>query len=509
MAGKPLFWAITIALAFFAINLSQIGRYGLSLDEPAGMERGREAVEMVAELISPAPGDEDDFASDWLNNHPPFYATCNYGVSSFLVKYFGWQPIPAGHFLNLLTASAGLVVIFLLGRLLFNPVVGLAAEMFMVLFPRFIAHAQFNAKDVPVMVLGTLALWLLNLADRRGQTRYWILAGLGVAVATTTKLDGLFVLPIFLIPWLTKSLRSDHWFPDLLKMEWFLYTSVFFIFLLWPELWLDPLHLFHSIAAFAGEFRTTELPYLGHMYPMNQVPWHYIPVHLIVVTPLLLLAAGVVGAVWSLRNLFTRRNAFEHGLLWCWILIPVLPRMWPGIIRYDGMRHVFLMVPAMAILAGFGVDQLLARWKNHASYKVAPVVLCGMIGWSGWQIVQCHPYEGFYLNEAVRAVIPGPKLVDYFDFKGWGSVYTDGVKWVNAHAPPHAAVALGDNSSFLGYLGLRKDLEALGPADMNQADYVLVGCWSKDVLARFHSPPVFCVRCYGANLLSVYARTGQ
>jgi len=508
VANKPAFWAITIAVVFFVISLTQIGRYGMTFDEPAGMERGRETVALITQLISPQPGDEEGFAAGWLNNHPSFYATCNYGVASALIKDFGWQPVPAAHLLNLLTASAGLVVIFFLGKLLFNQTVGLVAEIFMVFFPRFIAHAQFNAKDVPVMVLGTLALLLLNLAARRGQIRYWILAGLGFAVSVTTKLDGLFILPIFLIPWLTKCLRSDSWFADLRKMEWFFYASLLFIFLLWPELWLDPLHLFRSVSDFASEFRTANLPYLGHVYPMNQVPWHYIPMHLFAVTPLVLLAALCLGAVWSLRNLFKKHNVFEHGLLWCWILLPVLPRMLPGVVKYDGMRHVFLMVPALALLAGFGVDQLLARWKTHGSFKLAPVVLCGVIGWSGWQIIECHPYEGFYLNEAVRAVIPGPKLVDYFDFKGWGSVYSDGVGWVNAHAPLHATVAWGEDFSMLESYGLREDLKPLDSADRDKADYVLVGCWSKDVLSSFHSPPVFSVRCYGTDLLSVYMQHG-
>jgi 4-amino-4-deoxy-L-arabinose transferase-like glycosyltransferase len=508
VAYKPAFGAITIAIAFLAFNLAQIGRYGLSYDEPSGMERGRQTVALVAGMIWPATEAKSDFAPGTLHNHPSFYATCNYGVSRVLTKYFGWKPIPAGHFLNLLTASAGLLVLFYLGKLLFNPVVGLVAEVFMVFFPRSIAHAHFNAKDVPVMVLGTLALLLLNLAARRGQTRYWILAGLGFALAVTAKLDGLFLLPIFLIPWLTRSLRGDHRFSDLRKLGWFICSSTLFIYLFWPELWRDPLHLFHSVSDFAGDFRTTQLSYLGHKYPMNHLPWHYIPMQLIAVTPLILLATMCAGSLCSLRSLLKVDHAFEHGLLWCWILFPALPRMLPGIVRYEGMRHVFLIVPALAIMAGFAVDELLTRWKGQMNYKLAPAVFCAAIAWSGWQVMQCHPYEGFYLNEPVRMLIPGPKLPDYFDFYGWGSVYTQGVQWLNAHAPLHATVTMADKATrMLRNYGLRKSLTPV--SDRDKADYVLVGCWRGDVLPQFHSPPVFSVRCYGIDLLGVYAQHGQ
>lgn len=507
VANKPAFWAIAIAVSFFAINLAQIGRYGLSNDETAGMERGRETVALVAGLIRPASGKENDYRPGWIHNHPSFYATCNYGVSLALIKCFGWQPIPAGHFLNLLTASAGLVALFYLGKLLFNPVAGLAAEIFMVFFPRFIAHAHFNAKDVPVMVFGTSALLLLNVAARRRQVRYWILAGLGVAVAVTTKLDGLFVLPIFLVPWLAASLRSDQRLADLGKMGWFLGASAVFIYLLWPELWRDPLHLFHSVSSFAGDWRPRNARYLGHTYPMAHLPWHYIPMEFIAVTPLILLLAASAGMAWSLRCLLLRQDSFKHGLLWCWILFPVLPRMLPGIIRYEGMRHVFLIVPAVAIMAGLGVEQLLTRWKGRFGCKLAPVVLCGAVAWSGWQILECHPYEAFYLNEPVRAAVPGPNFGDYFDFYGWGSLNTQGVEWVNAHAPLHATVSMGSDSSRLVYHGLREDLVPV--PDMNTADYVLVGCWSGGVPPRFHSGPAFWLRCYCVDLLCVYTQNGQ
>ena len=409
-----------------------------------------------------------------------------------------------GHFLNLLTASAGLVLVFRLGKLLFNPVVGLGAEIFMISFPRFIAHAHFNAKDVPVMVMATLALLLLNVAARQSRTRYWILAGFAVGLAVATKLDGLFVLPIFLIPWLIRSVRSESRLSDLRKMAWCLGASVLSVYLLWPELWLHPLHLFHSVSNFAGMFRTREVSYLGHNYPMAHLPWHYNLVEFMAVTPLFWLAIAAMGAAWSLWRLVNRRGElFQPGLLWAWILVPVVARMFPGVIRYEGMRHVFLIVPAVAILAGFGVDRLLTWWKSRPSYRVAPIVLCGGLAWSGWQVFECHPYEAFYLNEAARWVIPDKKFGDYFDFYGWGSLYTLGVKWVNAHAPPGATVWIGGDFEMLRFHGLREDLNAV--PDMDKADYVLVGNWSGKLMDNFQAAPKLSLSCYGVDLLRVYA----
>ena len=501
VAKNPAFWAITIAVCFFVVNLAQIGRYGLSWDEPNVMERGRDTVALIG-------GTQNNYTADELHLHPSFYATCDYGVSLALTQWCGWQPIPAGHFLNLLTASIGLVVLFYLGQLLFSPVVGLVAEIFMVLFPRFIANAHFNEKDMPVMVFSTLALLLLNVAGHRGQVRYWILAALGVAIAVTTKLDGLFILPIFLVPWLVRILRSDNRLADLRNMGWFLCASALFIYVLWPELWKDPLHLFHAVGSFTGGWsgQPRDTGYLGRTYPDDHLPWHYDIMNFIAVTPLILLLVAGAGMAWSLRSLFLRRESFKHGLLWCWILFPVLPRMLPGIVKYDGMRHIFLIVPAVAIMAGLAVEQLLALWRGRSGYKLAPIAFCGAIVWSGWQILECHPYEGFYLNEAVRAVVRGPRFDDYFDFYGWGSPFTQGIQWVNAHAPFHAGVSMGTYSYFLVPDGLRDDLAVV--QDFDTADYA-VGRWNGGPPTGFQDPPAFCLRCYGANIMCVYAKTAN
>lgn len=507
MANKPAFWAMAVALAFLVINLAQIGRYGRSYDEAFGMERGRETVALLNGLIHPADRTPLDPDSDWIRYHPTFYATGNYVVTQMLMNWFGCPPLPAAHVLNLLTASLGLVALFFLGRRLFNDRVGLVAVIFMVLFPRFIAHAHFNGKDMPVMVFGTLDLWLLHLAASRGQIRYWILAAFGFAVATTTKLDGLFILPIFLIPWLREMSHSGDRPAARRQLRWFLLAAAGFVFLLWPELWVEPLLMLRSVLNFASGFKSNDQQYLGQTYPMNHLPWHYIPLTLIAVTPLLLLAAVGAGGVVSLRRLFQRQGAFEHKIVWYWILVPVLPRMLPWTTRYDGMRHVFLMVPALALLAGLAVDWLLIYCQNRAGQRLVPAALCGAVLWSGWQVIECHPYEAFYLNEAVRAAIPAPKLVDNFDFFGWGSLYTLGGDWINAHAPPNATVATKDEFYMAIDFTLRDDLKLVH--DMDQADYVMVGCWNGKLMAGFHSPPVYAVRCYGTDLLCVFAGHGK
>jgi len=501
-ASRLEMWGVAITVAFLTINLAQIERYGMSWDEPAIMERGRQTVALVRGLAS--SGASDEFFFTPIHFHPPFYATCNYGFSKIMTRLFGWESLPAGHFLNLLIASGGLIVVFYLGKHMFNATVGFAAMVLIIFFPRFIAHAHFNAKDIPVMVFGTLTLFLLYLAAKRNQRKYWILACLSFACSVTTKLDGLFVLPIFLIPWLATIFRANSAtrFAQVREMGLFIYGSILLIFLLWPELWLNPLQILSSVSHFSGSFVTLEVPYLGRNYPANGMPWHYLPMHFLAVTPVVLLIVIGLGAVCSLRKLVSKNPPFEHALLWCWIMTPVIPRMFPGNVQYDGMRHVFLIVPALALLGGVWISELLLCCTK----KLRLVTICSMaMGWLTWQTLQCHPHEAFYLNEIVRSIVPGSKLGEYYDFQGWGSIFGDAVDWLNVNAQPNSSVTIWEDNYLPTRYHFRNDLR-WAPGGSEDADYFIVGGWRRDFSPSFHAALIFSVHCYGADLLHLYRR---
>jgi hypothetical protein len=505
-AKTPDFWAIILAMGFFAVNILTLGQYGLSFDEPAGMDRGRQTLALLGRML--APGMFELSSSDIFHYHPSFYATCNFVVSQGLIRFGSWDPIAAGHFLNVLTASVGLVTLFYLGKCLFNGFVGLGAVGFMIFFPRFAAHSHYNAKDVPVMVFATLTLLCFCLAMRHRRAKYWVLAGLAFAMSVTSKLDGLFLLPIILVPWLLCRFRnsSNEWRSELRSIGLFLYAAMMFIVLFWPALWDDPLHLFRAVSSFAGQWTNFSISYLGQGYPIDRVPWHYMTVHLAAVTPLASLLFVMIGVIGSFRYLSRRQGMFEHGLLWCWLLFPLLARMKPGALQYDGMRHVFLVVPAIALLAGLGVDQLRKQWAGRTGGVPAVAVAlgcCGVVAWLSWQTVQIHPYQGSYLNEGVRLFIRGPRLGNSFDFYSWGTLLKEGIEWLAVNAPPHSSVAVPNHLQILRNYPLRSDLQW---EKSSNADFIMLMGWRADLKKRFDSAPLFAVRCYGADLVLIYPR---
>jgi hypothetical protein len=197
----------------------------------------------------------------------------------------------------------------------------------------------------------------------------------------------------------------------------FLYCAAATVFLLWPRLWVDPWLLFRAVGHFSGEFNRFEVSYLGQLYSIDAMPWHFLGMHLLAVSPVVMLVCLAIG-VWQLaRQVGARDKTFGNALLMLLLLVPLMARLYPGALQYDGMRHVFVVVPVLAVLAGLGIAWVLdlTRGLRRGAWWRG-VVMTGVPLWLLWQNVQAHPYQGSYLNEVVRTILPPRELADHFDF---------------------------------------------------------------------------------------------
>jgi hypothetical protein len=233
------------------------------------------------------------------------------------------------------------------------------------------------------------------------------------------------------------------------------------------------------------------------------MPWHFLGMHLLAVSPVVMLVCLAIG-VWQLaRQVGARDKTFGNALLMLLLLVPLMARLYPGALQYDGMRHVFVVVPVLAVLAGLGFGWVLnlARGLRHGVWWRG-VMITGVPLWLLWQNAQAHPYQGSYLNEVVRAILPPRELADHFDFHSWGTPLHHGVGWLNTHAPVGATVYVPHQRHLLRHYRLRPDLlvTAAPPADL-----VMYPSWRRDLNAVLGGEPRYAVQCYGADLLLIHA----
>lgn len=497
--------AAVIIAAFAIINFHNLHQYGMSWDEPAGMFRGQDMANIISHVFRGTPYDTDYFSHSRF--HPTFYAWLNYLLSGALVQH-GMEPIAAGHVLNLIVATFGLAVIYAFATRLFSPRIGLFATLFLALYPRFIAHAHFNSKDMPVMVFAMFALYLIYLAANSRGIILWICAGVAMGVASTSKLEALMILPMSVVPAALWLFGGEFTRRKITGPLVFAGTSAATVFLLWPALWLDPRFGFSAVGFFSGEFEFFQIPYLNQFYMVGHVPWHYTAVHMFAVTPILTFVCAVFGIVALAGRLRHGDKLLETSLILSWAALPVLIRCTGLFLQYDGMRHVFIVVPALAIIAALGLDWIINQFCMIPGGRL--LAAAATVGSFWWLLIQCaigHPYQGSYLNEVIRHTFPKETLGHYFDFSSWAVPMQDGVRWLNRYAPANARIRIvqGDYPNFtIGSYSLRPDL-SVG----NEPGSDLI------VASSLYPPPepgyrpIFIVSCNGTPLLLIYVREGN
>jgi hypothetical protein len=306
-----------------------------------------------------------------------------------------------------------------------------------------------------------------------------VLAALACAVTVTTKLDGLALFAIFGTALVAAGTRPDR--AALVRAARFFGWFGLFILLMWPLLLSDPLLPLRSLNHFASDFQedAREL-YLGRSESHGDHPWHYAPLWLLLATPLPVVGLALAGVVIAGRRLRLRLDRFAATLLLAWLLVPLLPRALGLLIVYNGMRHLFLAIPAMMLLAGAGFEWLAGGLGRGGRFAVAAALAVYLAVEAG----RLHPYEGSYINEAGRLAL-GPELQESFQLDYWSAAYLQGMTWLNDYAQrPSRVCAVTTPHIAALYAGPLLDVSCEG-----DVDYYLAGAGLKD---HCSINPAFC-----------------
>ena len=312
-----------------------------------------------------------------------------------------------------LTLLFGLVV-FAFARDLTGPAGGVTALALYAFSPDLIAHGSLATLDVPVAGFLLTSVWLAWRARRR-PVLYLPLAGLALGAAVATKMSALAAVPVLL---LLAALSAWHAHRGgrpqrivhavaaaagvaliAVAVVWAAYLAVD------PRLrWAAPpdlpaVHGLRSLAdrlplprpyldgmrvQFGFEDRTWSTFLLGTYHPGSL--WYYLPVALLVKTPLGTLALGLAGAV-ALAVLPRLRPAAPYVLVPTAVLLAAAMTS----TRDLGVRYA-LFVPMFLAIAAAGLVTLRRRWAQGA---VAALVVFAAVS-----SLRTFPYYLPYSNEA-------------------------------------------------------------------------------------------------------------
>jgi len=321
-----------------------------------------------------------------------------------------------------------------------RPWLALLGPLFLFLTPRFLGDIPANPKDMPFAVFYFLALGGIYFFSRRTKTSPYakvLFLGLLFGLTQCSRILGFSLYLVYLLfdlhfyyhgtarHSLAKS-RAYGW--KLLKeLAGIFLVANALMFATWPYLRRDPFHHLADILALSRNFRwENPVLFFGHEILAPNLPLSYLPVWLLITTPLFILF--FLGGAWFFlkgknknRLLILMAAALGVNLALYGALRPVV---------YDGLRHFLFLLPPLTLLAAMAaLEFTLAYRASRTGILVTALCLLDVFAVLS-HFVNLHPYEYLYFNELTGGLkgAEGKFETDY-----WGASFKEAVDWMEAN----------------------------------------------------------------------------
>ena len=356
------------------------------------------------------------------------------------------------HLLNGVVGVIGLIGAWKLGRALGGPRAGFIAALFLVLTPNYYGQMFNNPKDIPFAAGFVWSIYyFVLLLPKLPRPPASLLLKLGIACGLTlgVRVGGLLLfaylgvmLGLYTL-WRAIETREAKLFVTegglCLGRAFVPVVAVAYpvMLIFWPWAQRAPIeHPLAALATFSHETFPFRTLFAGHYFPATDLPWAYLPVHILLALPelvLILLVAAPFVALWAMHDHFSalgRDRVIGRFMVAFAIVFPVGYAIAIKAVLFDGMRHFIFVLPMIAVVAALLADRALerleaSRWR-HAVYAALALYGAAHIG----IMARLHPDEYVYYNAFIGGTEGAQGL---FKLDYWANSYAEAVHGLREH----------------------------------------------------------------------------
>jgi 4-amino-4-deoxy-L-arabinose transferase-like glycosyltransferase len=431
--GRRLRWTTPVLLILAGIVFALIfADYGITWDEGVQSTYG----ELVLDYF--ASGGRDTRSTEYSNLF--YYGPLFESAAAATYRVVGGWKYEIRHAAIGLAALLTLVAVWRFGRLFGSSAVPFFAVLSLLMMPRFIGHAFNNSKDIP---FACGFAWAMLGIGRLLTRRSWrwtdvLLCGVGIGAALSVRVGALLLLALLAggllssvlllrderTAWRERALDRGVKLAAIVCLAWSIMV------LAWPWAHAGP---FTRPLVALGEMSSFTFSYTvyfaGELVRSDQLPRHYLPTYLAIVTPLMVLALATTGLVASARDRIVlsrepRSVLFLLVLLWLFLPLAFVVVTRPNV--YDGIRHFLFVLPSMALLCGLGAAWILGRTARRGRLFASGLLVLALAV-PLRDLVLLHPYQSSYFNALVGGVDEAWRS---YDTDYWASSYREAMQWV-------------------------------------------------------------------------------
>ena len=329
------------------------------------------------------------------------------------------DPYDLRHILCALIGIGGIGAAAATARLIAGPRAALIAATGLSVCGAWYGTMFNHTKDIPFAAAMTGAtLFLIRIARRLPSPRAGDIAAFGLltGAALGVRILGLllviyagFAIALYLPrPWLGHGrARWRFVIQSSLRILPALMLAYVMMILAWPWAALEPLNPIRGLLEFSEFHYAIHTVLAGQVYEMANVPRLYVPIYILIRVPLLTLFGAALALTFAVLPLLAagskeprRRDITLVSLA---VFFPLACQVIFHGPAFTGLRHFLFVIPALAILAGIGLDAagtaLATRGRAAVSGGLAVVTACLL--WDAVTLVRLHPYQYLFYNSVV------------------------------------------------------------------------------------------------------------
>ena len=364
--------------------------------------------------------------------------------------------------------------------------IAVLALLLFLLHPRIYVNSYLNSKDLPLLSMFVVALYLLERAFRKDTVGAFLLLGVAVGLLTNLRIMGAMLFPAVI------AMRGLDWLPAgggpegkriLLTAGVFVLAAGLTVYALSPYAWTNPVdYLATSLNLTVNHPTVWPQLFRGELIPSDQLPPHYNATWFGITTPPLILLLGFMGMAAAAVVVCRRpgaafrntRRRFLLLLLACFLLPPLAAALLSSN-QTIGWRQLYFVYAPFCLLAAGGVHWLagaLARRRILAAAGAYGLLGLGL-GLVLLQMTQLHPWQQVYFNFLVDRATPDYLRTRYF-MDTVSAAHREGLEYLAARHPEETLTVRVAQRWQLSVLppDLRRRLVTAGGG--RQADYELI-----------------------------------
>lgn len=423
-------------LLFLCYGLLTINDYGISVDEIYERRSSLVTYKYLVPGVSDIVTDSVDFSKveslhEW---HDRYYGVALQLPTVVIEHLFGFElplatVLQIRHVYTFLLFFIASVCFFLISRRFTGNIwLSLLGTAVFILNPRTLADSYYNMKDSLFLSIFTINLYGIFRFMEKPNWKTMIWFGFLSALCSNTRIVGAVAAAVCVLWMLTDCALEKKKAPLKYIFGGVALCFAFYI-LLAPVTWVNPVgQIIATLEKFSSFPWGGSNFYMGQMIKASELPWHYLPVWMILTIPFGYLILAAFGGIKSiLHPIMDWKKSYVLAVF----IIPVFYAVLARPVLYNGWRHFYFLYACVVLLALIGMEwlwQLLKHIKLGKWLAIAGTVaiFLPVVFWT----LKNHPYEYTYFNPGFREFADTHFEKDY-----WGVASYDLLEWMLNEEP--------------------------------------------------------------------------